>query len=624
MLDPSNIVQLPADLRLQDIVPLTVDINDIEVVPTIEMLAATNINSPQLYDFCVTLHSFKQAADFYEDMETPGGNLYIPNRRVDCSARRPMSRNTHYMLTPLEALALRNDPRVLAVELTIEEAGLVKRPYGSVKYIETGPFTKSGTANNDRNWGLVRCSERTHRIGWNENGNTTISDATITRYDTGKHVDLVITDGPVDPNHPEFAVNSDGTGGSRFVQYNWLQHTPEVSGGSEGTYTYDYVPDMHGTHVAGTAGGNRQGWAKEANIYSMDVFNGSTGTYPFDYVRAFHNNKPINPATGRKNPTVVNASWGYSLSAMLDVAHIAEINYRGAIYNAAGGANTLSAAVFYAGMVSFNGAYANTLAYNGLIVSSRNAGVDADLADAVAAGVIVVCAGGNNYDMADVPGGVDYDNSITMQSTAPFNASGTVYHHRGGSPGAAPAAICVGNLGATSILDGANSAAGDLGCIAVTSLRGARIDIWAPGTNIMSSTPANTAGAVADDRDSNFTQNALTGTSMASPQVAGYVACLVSQYPEYTTTDIKAHLANFATPDQIGNTTNGVWGGAPFGTPTGYPFDWLTDLQRAPNKIMYAIEAKPDTGVCKPIITYKDRPTTGVVYPRPRRKPVRK
>ena len=39
-----------------------------------------------------------------------------------------------------------------------------------------------------------------------------------------KDVDAVIVDGHVNPDHPEFAVNVDGTGGSRVNQFNWFQY----------------------------------------------------------------------------------------------------------------------------------------------------------------------------------------------------------------------------------------------------------------------------------------------------------------------------------------------------------------------------------------------------------------
>ena len=70
-----------------------------------------------LREWIVTLHNKEDLESFYEDMETPGGNLTIPDRQVQCANKRPISRNTHYMLTDEEAAEVRADPRVWDVDL---------------------------------------------------------------------------------------------------------------------------------------------------------------------------------------------------------------------------------------------------------------------------------------------------------------------------------------------------------------------------------------------------------------------------------------------------------------------------------------------------------------------------
>jgi hypothetical protein len=67
----------------------------------------------------VTLWRHEDLQGFYDDMETPGGDLFIPSRSVELTLRRTISRNTNYMLTPLEAKYLSLDERVrdvIAVE----------------------------------------------------------------------------------------------------------------------------------------------------------------------------------------------------------------------------------------------------------------------------------------------------------------------------------------------------------------------------------------------------------------------------------------------------------------------------------------------------------------------------
>ena len=57
----------------------------------------------QTKDYIVTLKNKNDLDNFYDDMETPGGNLYIPDRSVEVADRRKISRNTHYYLTAEEA-----------------------------------------------------------------------------------------------------------------------------------------------------------------------------------------------------------------------------------------------------------------------------------------------------------------------------------------------------------------------------------------------------------------------------------------------------------------------------------------------------------------------------------------
>lgn len=153
---------------------------------------------------------------------------------------------------------------------------------------------------------------------------------------TGKNVDVVIYDGGLQElNHPEFKQHPDGTGNSRLMQYNWYQHNPEVTGGAEGSYTYGLTTiGDHPTHVAGTVAGNRQGWAKDANIYGIsfnddpsNLFDTLSEVNGFDYIRAWHNSKSINPATGRKNPTIVNNSWAMAVDGYF--WYLSYLNYRG-------------------------------------------------------------------------------------------------------------------------------------------------------------------------------------------------------------------------------------------------------------------------------------------------------
>lgn len=93
--------------------------------------------------------------------------------------------------------------------------------------------------------------------------------------------------------------------------------TTSATGTWVGVYQYDNYTgnNNHATHVAAIAAGATQGWARESNIYNLR-FDGAY-TPPellIDYIRQFHATKPVNGTTGRKNPTLVNNSWGFGVT----------------------------------------------------------------------------------------------------------------------------------------------------------------------------------------------------------------------------------------------------------------------------------------------------------------------
>ena len=282
----------------------------------------------------VILHRTEDLDAFYADMETPGGYLHIPDRAVDYEARLPFSKVTAYRLTDEEAEEVRQDPRVRVVEPALEQHNIVAEPH----WEQTSSYwrkDRSAASFTQRNWGLWQSTQSqsvTSSSGVplsNFTSTATYADSgTVTLNAEGVNVDVVVVDGIPSLDHPEFAVNTDGSGGSRIIQYNWFPHTDSVTGGTYANGTWDYTTNSlgdssnnnHGTHVMGTVAGNRQGWARKANLYSISPYSsnynwsstGISSTYVLDYVRAFHRNKAVNPETGRKNPTIINNSWGYN------------------------------------------------------------------------------------------------------------------------------------------------------------------------------------------------------------------------------------------------------------------------------------------------------------------------
>lgn len=542
-----------------------------------------------LREYVITLHKFEDLEKFYKDMENEGGPIYIPFRAIPVHERQPVSRNTTYLLNDSEANRIRRDPRVLAIEKSAKEQGIVFRP----SWTQTSTaWNKSNTVNNThRNWALLRCVEGATRGSWGSNGTTNVT-GTINVTASGKNVDVVIVDGHINPDHPEFAVNPDGSGGSRIIQYNWFELRPQVEGLGVGTYTYtpyvdptypDYdgdgysdrtVDNDHGCHVAGTVAGNLQGWARDANIYNISPYgsNPNYTNYFLQYIKTWHNNKSVNPVTGVKNPTVTNHSYG--LEYGVTISSITSVRYQGTIYTGPFSSATLSG---YGILNDGTYAYAPT----------RNAAFEADYIDLMNAGVIVIGAAGNTYTKIanfSVSTSNDYNNY--------FIAGGSTYYYMRGTITAADNVLCVGAI--NSLVN--DSKVNFSNC-------GPRIDIYAPGRFIMSSHNSNIYGTAATDgRNSAYFITKKSGTSMSSPQVCGIVACMAETWPTMKQTDAQNYIKNNAKTGQITDTGGG---------PTDY-----TSLQGSTNRYLFFLKKRQDTGQVGPVQTYGNRPSSGQTFPR--------
>ena len=360
---------------------------------------------------------------FWHEIETNGsGSTYVPDRSVDIVDERPTSlRQCWYDLTAEEAANLKNDPRVYCVELPPEHRTDLK--FGKCAS-QTGLYWRQTGVNPSNNqginWGLFRINSPTN--------NTTSTSGTLT-YDyplDGTGVDFVIQDSGCQINHLEF---QDVNGISRVQQIDWFT-TSGVPGIMPPADTFYTDNDGHGTHCTGIAAGKTYGRAKNARIYVMAVSGltrspttGISISKTFDCIKGWHNNKPIDPATGYKRPTVVNMSWG----AFNDYSQIgpgSSVVYGGQAY-------PISSRSVTFGMTAFN--------YVCHVDS-----MDVDVAELIAAGVILVGAAGNYYGIIDQPGGEFYDNYWTFTDgsyTLPDN-----YYMRGGSPVSNPGVIVVGSV----------------------------------------------------------------------------------------------------------------------------------------------------------------------------------
>jgi len=473
----------------------------------------------------VTLKKGVDVDAFIEDMVSgTNHNSNMPNRRVELyNEKLGSKRNVDFVLTREEAERLKNDERIVDVRYGSKlENNIVL----TTQVVEPERiYNRSSTLNSDHyNWAFPACTRPTNPF----------SSATLNfshEYTiTGQGVDVVIQDSGIDVNHPEW-LSLDGTV-NRLKTIDW-----PVAADLAGVYTQDpdhYTdPDGHGTHVAGTVAGRLYGWAKSSDIYAMSMIDNPAAfgvSASFNLIRAWHNRKTNN------RPTVVNMSWGYQTSYV----GITGGNFRGLVWS---GTSMVSAY----GMIQ--------TVFNRLPGSSpfvyvhpaRVASVDADIEDCVDDGIILVGSAGNFAHKIDVVGGQDFNNFYNSS----INGS-QIRYHRGSTPAAVPGVV---NIGAVSVEN-------TLERKSFFSNTGPRVDLFAPGESIQSAIPTNSniaiaAGSTPYPLNNQFACTKISGTSMASPQAAGVIACLLEARPEYNIDEVFNWLSETLHTNRLADTGGG-------------------------------------------------------------------
>ena len=479
-------------------------------------------------------------------------------------------------------------------------------------------------------WGLLRhgYKENPFKGGFPGTPTGSLANEVITDKDvsfslTGKHVDIVIMDSGVIWNHPEFLLPGittisryTSTTDSEGNAYDWStidvkpytrvrdilidgQEDYGIDWAAEGlvppgsgtlsSYSRPNVQSQsnfflggHGTHVASTAAGNVFGHAPEANIWSIACVDASSVGWAepsdgFDYIKVWHKKKPINPVTGRKNPTIVNCSWGHRVFFRYDLDYTA--TFRGTSYtrDQLEADNNAAPAIYYIAEANAGSAYWKEFTAKKI---SGQASADELYEDPDCKDIILVMAAGNSgmrNGKQDLPlehgGDGDYeDNKITSGSFYYLTAFGYDFdYNRPGTPaitgiGQPDAPIKVGNI--DSIRQGLDvpgiprsNSSGNFGQerISFSSNRGPAVDILAAGTNIWGSDKSGNPPSVYRDPrrpvfdtslpDSDFTRRAnkfscsqKTGTSMAAPQVTGVIAQKLQADPSMNRIDVRNWL----------------------------------------------------------------------------------
>ena len=188
---------------------------------------------------------------------------------------------------------------------------------------------------------------------------------------------------------------------------------------------------------------------------------------------------------------------------------------------------------------------------------------------------------------------MDYNNS--------FNYSGgftaTVYPMQGSTPTASGTSLCVGAIDVVTEE-----------YKATFSNYGSRVEVYAPGRFITSSVYNFSAQSefgvtlVTDPRNNIYYLGSISGTSMASPQVAGLLACLLENFPSMTQSEIKTYIENNSTSNRISSTGGGA-------------ADYTSLGVNSNNRHLFYKKERGLTGYVA-INTVKNRSSAGNVYPR--------
>ena len=366
-------------------------------------------------------------------------------------------------------------------------------------------------------------------------------------YNDGKHADVVIVDDPVSYDCEDW--KSPSTGISRFVQYQWFNELNSyiidnqldddgavLPTGNIIYHTNANNPESHGNHVTGTASGKFYGWAKESNIYSLargiGFASGQTvpSTLRFDYLRAFHKTKPINPETGRKNPTITNHSYGGLVNTgFITLEDIEYIFYRGTSYSSS---NPPTGGWTQENVEKLFGVRFDIPNYPSYIIP-----IISDVMQAIEDGIIVIGSAGNsNLHIASGPSDPDWNNILKLND----NIFPAIYYNRGAWPNTPDSgSILVGALGKFRRFWKSE-----------ISNFGPGIDVFSPGQSILS--VYNNTGY--SDTKTGYSGNyyaVKSGTSMAAPQVCGVIALASNAITRFTQSDARNYLNKTSTSGEM-------------------------------------------------------------------------
>lgn len=314
----------------------------------------------------------------------------------------------------------------------------------------------------------------------------------------------------------------------------------------------------HGTPCGALTYGRTQGWAYNANKWTLDLYGayGSGIEQGFDIQKIFHQLKPVNPLYGTKDPTISSNSWGYRSNkdpggATRYWTHRASSNNA---YTSETGISWLSTM----GTQGDTGRWKSEMKTNSLTAA---------LDELIDAGVIFVVAAGNSNQKQVNYGHPDFNNYITAtnggslenSSFFEFSIEVTGTTNRRGFPQQGGKYVNDdGSVGYKTINIGALDDDYNSGLETKVgySDRGEGIDIYAPADGTLSANKSYTNEGPRPDTYGGFTYNSgvaydtgFSGTSAACPVAAGFLATVIEWNRDWTWRELKDWILTLDAQD---------------------------------------------------------------------------
>jgi len=287
------------------------------------------------------------------------------------------------------------------------------------------------------------------------------------------------------------------------------------------------ISTVHGTQCTANAVGRTQGWAYNANKWSINAYgtNGMDFEPYFNIMKLFHLAKGINPKYGNKNPTITSNSWGYRST-----------NHRttGWYFHRHGGIGTSYTSTTLPGFMNYVGVYGDSNRMKGEQLPNSTLTAGKEMIDA---GVIFVAAAGNSNQKQVSSDHPDYNNywstgssitALTSSTHLEFSVSTLNTTNRRGYPqqlgsytdGNGNRIYPVINIGA---LDDAFDSSGRERKVNYSDM-GNEIDCYAPADGTLSATNSTSGSSRPDTYtigNPTATDTGVTGICLASSELSG-------------------------------------------------------------------------------------------------------